>query len=71
MTTQTIPSSTQPITNGPTSNGFSMLSGGMYGYDFTSVLFKHVMDHGWEGLPTMVFLFYAYLSMDKIKDLFK
>ena len=44
----------------------------MYGGNFVDVLFRHLMENGWEGITFMAILnFYMYLSLDKIKDLFK
>jgi hypothetical protein len=49
-----------------------MGGGMMYGGNFVDVLFRHLMEHGWEGFTLMAVLnFYMYLSLDRIKDLFK
>lgn len=45
---------------------------GMYGGNFVDMLFHHCMEKGWESI-TMVAIFelYMYLSLDRLKDLFK
>ena len=49
-----------------------MGNGMMYGGNFVDVLFRHLMENGWEGLTIMALInFYMYLSLDRIKDLFK
>ncbi|XWV26817.1 hypothetical protein QJ857_gp0234 [Tupanvirus soda lake] len=49
-----------------------MGTGMMYGGNFVDVLFRHLMEQGWDGLTFMAILnFYMYLSLDRIKDLFK
>ena len=46
--------------------------GMMYGGNFVDVLFRHLMENGWGGLTLMAIInFYMYLSLDRIKDLFK
>ncbi|XWV25485.1 bifunctional AAA family ATPase chaperone/translocase BCS1 [Tupanvirus deep ocean] len=46
--------------------------GMVYGGNFVDVLFRHLMEQGWDGLTFMAILnFYMYLSLDRIKDLFK
>lgn len=45
---------------------------GLYGMNFIDILFKHVMESGIEGLSLLFILqLYFYLSLDRIKDLFK
>ena len=45
--------------------------GGMYGGNFIDVLFRHMMEKGWEGITcAAIFNLYMYLSLDKMKGLF-
>lgn len=45
---------------------------GMYGGNFVDLIFRHLMEHGWEGFTFMTILnFYLYLSLDRIKEVFK
>jgi hypothetical protein len=49
-----------------------MGAGMMYGGNFVDVLLRHIMENGWQGISFIAFInFYIYLSLDKIKDLFK
>lgn len=44
----------------------------MYGTNFIDIMFRHVMDNGWAGVSLMTLLqFYLYLSLDRIKDMFR
>lgn len=44
----------------------------MVGGNFIDILLRHIMEGGWESVSLMALMnFYIYLSMDKIKDLFK
>lgn len=55
-----------------TQNPFMMNSGSMYYGNFVDILFRYLMGKGMEGLTFMASLnFYIYLSLDRIKDLFK
>ncbi len=46
--------------------------GMMMGGNFIDIMFKHLMEKGLEGLSWMVILnFYMYMSLDRIKDLFR
>ena len=46
--------------------------GSMYYGNFVDILFRYLMEKGVEGLTFMAILnFYIYLSLDRIKDLFK
>lgn len=46
----------------------NQMYGGMYGGSFIDILFKQVMQYGWEGFNvTFIFYFYVYLSLEKIK----
>lgn len=46
--------------------------GMMYGGNFIDILLRHIMENGWSGFSILaIFNLYIYLSLDKIKDLFK
>lgn len=55
-----------------TGYGHPYMGNMMYGGNYIDIMFRHLMEHGWEGITIMTFInFYMYLSLDKIKDLFK
>jgi len=59
------------LNNGNNTTLLNGLSPG-YGTNFIDILFKHMMESGLQGLSLMALLqLYAYLSLDRIKDLFK
>ena len=59
------------FTNSSGQGGF-MGPGMMYGGNFVDILFRTLMEKGWEGFTFVaLFNFYMYLSLDKIKELFK
>ena len=53
-------------------NGMNGMNGMMYGGNFIDKLFTHLIEQGWQGLTLMTIInFYLYLSLERIKDLFK
>ena len=52
--------------------GMGMQGMGMYGGNFIDMLFRHCMEKGWESITLVaIFELYMYLSLDRLKDLFK
>ncbi|CAH6420886.1 Bifunctional AAA family ATPase chaperone/translocase BCS1 [uncultured virus] len=59
------------VFNANVTNPF-MAGGMVYGGNFIDVLFRHLLENGWQGLSIMTIInFYLYLSLDKIKEFFK
>src|SRR5579872_1138277 len=64
---------THPQTHPQTPPGANpyMMMPGMYGVNFIEHLFKHILEHGFEGAWVLIMAYYMYVSQDAIKNLFK